>query len=400
MDEDLKKLSEAVGKNQEELKSELAAAREADKLELSETKEKLAKLDADFIAATEKYDQLSKEIATAKMPSMNKDGDTLSEEEQACELAIDKYLRSGVLPDQKAVLNTLALASAPDSAGGTFITQQRTKGLLMDAYNFSNFAQIASVMRTSKDSVAKPKLQKPIVSWGVIGQQETEQNLTAGQETIDVKSTSALILIHNHLLADADFDVWSEIRNKFPMAQAEAEGIAFVTGATPDTPEGILTNTSVIANVQNSGVAADISSTTIALDGRQVLDQLTAIPKATYARNASFMMNRTTASAVRRLTNQQGEYLWEPSTQVGTPSKLLGYPVHIEEGMPAIAANALPILFGDFKSGYQVVERQGLTIQRLDEKYADYNSTGFIVRRRIGGGVVLPEAFAVLKCAV
>ena len=65
-----------------------------------------------------------------------------------------------------------------------------------------------------------------------------------------------------------------------------------------------------------------------------------------------------------------------------------------------VAADSFSIAFGDFRKGYKIRDRAGVTVQRLVEKYADYDQTGFIVKKRVGGQVVLPEAFVLLKTSV
>jgi HK97 family phage major capsid protein len=80
----------------------------------------------------------------------------------------------------------------------------------------------------------------------------------------------------------------------------------------------------------------------------------------------------------------------------GKPT-LLGRPVVNPEGMPDVAANAYPVLLGDFKAGYKIRDRSGVTITRLTERYAEYDQTGFMLKKRVGGGVALAEAFTCLK---
>jgi HK97 family phage major capsid protein len=64
-----------------------------------------------------------------------------------------------------------------------------------------------------------------------------------------------------------------------------------------------------------------------------------------------------------------------------------------------IAANLYPIILGDFKY-YMIVDRVVMTMRKLDEIYAEQGLVGFIARMRVGGDLILPEAFRVLKAAV
>src|SRR5829696_10586003 len=47
-----------------------------------------------------------------------------------------------------------------------------------------------------------------------------------------------------------------------------------------------------------------------------------------------------------RVKDGQGNYLWREAFLQGQPATLLGFPVAIDENMPNIAANALPVAFG------------------------------------------------------
>jgi HK97 family phage major capsid protein len=109
-------------------------------------------------------------------------------------------------------------------------------------------------------------------------------------------------------------------------------------------------------------------------------------------------MNSTTEAKVRQFKDSNGQYLWQPPVQAGAPATLLGRPSVNPEGMPAVAADAFPIAIGDFRRGYRIRDRKGLTITRLIERYAEFDQTGFMVKRRTGGQVVLAEAFHLIKC--
>jgi HK97 family phage major capsid protein len=64
------------------------------------------------------------------------------------------------------------------------------------------------------------------------------------------------------------------------------------------------------------------------------------------------------------------------------------------EAMPDIAGSAFPLIYGDF-SGYAIVERLGMAIQRYNDSYTGINVLEFHIRRRIGGKVIEPWKFAV-----
>ena len=119
--------------------------------------------------------------------------------------------------------------------------------------------------------------------------------------------------------------------------------------------------------------------------------------KKVYRRNATWAMNSTTEGLYRMLKDGEGRYLWDTGLDKDGVPTLLGKKVINPEGMPDIAANAFPVLFGDFASGYKIRDRSGVVIKRLVERYAEYDQTGFLLKKRVGGEVALPEAFRCLK---
>ena len=63
--------------------------------------------------------------------------------------------------------------------------------------------------------------------------------------------------------------------------------------------------------------------------------------------------------------------------------------------MPAIAASAKTIAFGDF-SYYWIADRQGRSFKRLNELYAANGQVGFLASQRVDGKLILSEAIKVL----
>jgi HK97 family phage major capsid protein len=108
-------------------------------------------------------------------------------------------------------------------------------------------------------------------------------------------------------------------------------------------------------------------------------------------------MSRSALAAIRKLKNEDGVYLWQPSLSEASPSTLLGYPVIVDDDMPALTegTESTSVAFGDFRSGYQIVDRQGLKILR--DPYTSKPFVEFYATKRTGGAVVDFEAIKLLK---
>jgi HK97 family phage major capsid protein len=121
---------------------------------------------------------------------------------------------------------------------------------------------------------------------------------------------------------------------------------------------------------------------------------------ATYRTGASWVMNSTTASLIRKFKDSTGQYLWQPAMIEGQPERLLGYPVSIWEQMDNVSlANGHPIAFGNFARGYLLVDRVGLRIT-VDANITTPGRIKYFIRRREGGHVLNNDAVKFLKCAV
>ena len=100
--------------------------------------------------------------------------------------------------------------------------------------------------------------------------------------------------------------------------------------------------------------------------------------------SATVMMNSATAGAIRKLKDDQSNYLWQMGLAAGQPERLLGYPVEIWEQMQDIGANTHPVAFGDFRRGYILAQRSQIRIT-VDANLTTPGRIKYFVRRREGG---------------
>ena len=127
----------------------------------------------------------------------------------------------------------------------------------------------------------------------------------------------------------------------------------------------------------------------------EVLDLFYAL-KAPYRKKATFLMNDSTVKAIRKLKDGQGQYLWQPSLQAGTPDTILNRPIYTSAYVPTIASAAKSIVFGDL-GYYWVADRQGRVFKRLNELFAVTGQVGFVATQRVDGKLILPEAVKLLQ---
>ena len=116
--------------------------------------------------------------------------------------------------------------------------------------------------------------------------------------------------------------------------------------------------------------------------------------KSGYRRKACWIMNDACVKLLRKLKDGNGQFLWQPGLLLGQPDTLLNQKVLTSNYMPLPAAGNKAILYGDY-SYYWLADREGRSLQRLNELYAANDQVGFKITQRVDGRLILREA---VKC--
>lgn len=172
-------------------------------------------------------------------------------------------------------------------------------------------------------------------------------------------------------------------------------GMFNATAVTTDDYASPMRAAAALEYIPLTSPSSPITSAGVTADS---LIDLVYTVRAGYRGNAKFAMNSVTQGHVRKLKDSYGQYLWQPSFQSDQPDRLLGYPVFTWEdlGSPK-TGNAFPVVFGDFRKGYTIATRSGMSILR--DPYSTKGYTSFYVARRVGGIVANNDALKALKVA-
>ena len=292
----------------------------------------------------------------------------------------DRHLRGKILVHN-------VLSEGTDADGGYLVPEDFERDIVTALEEENVIRSLAKVITTQHERKIPVATGHSTAQWTAENAAYTESNPTFGQKQIDAFKLTDLAKVSIELLQDSMFDLESYIANEFSRAFGVAEEEAFCIGTGSGQPTGIFT-----ASGGTVGVTAG-SPTAITVDN--LIDLIYALQSA-YRKNAVFLMRDVTVSALRKLKDNNGAYLWQPSVQAGQPDRLLGYPLYTSPYAPAVAAGALPIAFGDF-SNYWIADRMGRTVQRLNELYAGNGQVGFLATERVDGKVILPEGIQLLQ---
>jgi len=202
------------------------------------------------------------------------------------------------------------------------------------------------------------------------------------------------------MLDDAVFDLEAWLADEIATEFARAEGAAFINGSGTNQPKGFLQQPTALTadatrpfgTLQHTVTG---NATGFGTSPELVLIDLVHSLRAGHRQGAVFMMNTKTLAAVRKFKAADGTFLWQPGIYENAPARLLGYPVIEAEDMPDVAANALPIAFGNFKNGYIITERRETSILR--DPYTNKPYVNFYATKRIGGQVLDSDAIKLLK---
>lgn len=284
------------------------------------------------------------------------------------------------------VVNALQIGT--DSEGGYLVPDEYERTLVEALEEENVFRQLAKVIRTSSGDRKIPVVAtKGTDSWIDEEGAYLESDDAFGQVSIGAYKVGTMIKVSEELLNDSVFDLEAYISREFARRIGAKEEEAFFTGDGSGKPLGVLAAT----GGAETGVTA-ASATAITAD--ELIDLFYSL-KAPYRRNAVWVLNDSTIKAIRKLKDNQGQYLWQPSLTAGAPDLLLGKPVRTSAYVPAIAADAKTVAFGDF-SYYWIADRQGRSFKRLNELYAATGQVGFLASQRVDGKLILPEAIKVL----
>jgi HK97 family phage major capsid protein len=201
---------------------------------------------------------------------------------------------------------------------------------------------------------------------------------------------------------DLFFNVESWLAQCVSEAHAAGEGAAFVSGNGTNKPTGFLAGPTPVATADSSrafGTLQYIASGQAAAmptSADTFLDIVYSV-RARYRTNARWVVSKAVLAAMRKYKDSTGQYLWQPSLSAGQPQLFAGYPITEAEDMPAVAANAFPVAFGDFKEGYLIVDRVGTRVTRDD--ITTPGQVKYYVRKRVGGILRNTQAIKLMKIA-
>jgi HK97 family phage major capsid protein len=298
-----------------------------------------------------------------------------------------------------------ALSAGSDPDGGYLLPTPTTGRMVKRIYDRSVIRQLANVVSISTDSLEGiVDNDEADAGWvSELGARTDTGTPQVGKYRIEAHEMYAMPKATQKLIDDAATDIEGWLADKVADKVARVEDEAFVNGSGVGQPRGLFTYaTAAAADASRDWgtfehIATGASGAFHTTKADPLFTMIGAMKDA-YLANATWVMKGTVRTALRQMKEATSDrYLWEPSMQAGVPDRLLGYPVRIDQYVPAMAANSLSLAFGDFREAFTIVDRIG--VRTLRDPFTAKPYIVFYSTKRTGSGAVNFEAVKFLKFA-
>ena len=362
--------------------------------------EKLSRLNQDLTRLDRELKMLSD---AATRPALG-GADTEDRPSAHAAAFFDGYIRKG-RERELASQETKALSAGVDTDGGYAVPEQLDQAIDRRLRQTSPLRSVAAVVQIGSGDYKKLVTESGSLS-GWVGETEARGE-TATPSFAEVAPPLGELYANpaatQTMLDDAFFDVERWLAEELADEFASKEGEAFLTGNGTSKPKGFLTQPTAAQDDGNrafgtleyraTGAPGGFAT---AAPGDALFDLVYAL-KAGYRSDAGFIMNAATLAAVRKLKDENGQYLWQPGLEASQPAALLGYPVVEASHMPDMADGADAIAFGNFRRGYTITDRLGTRVLR--DPFTNKPFVHFYTTKRVGGAVTNSDAIKLLRFA-
>lgn len=264
--------------------------------------------------------------------------------------------------------------------GGYTVQNELMRGIEVSLLTFGNVRGVATVITTATGGALPIPTVNDTGSVGVILAENTQVamgDITFSQVVLGAfKYSSKAVLVSVELMQDSTVNLPAFIGERLGERIARITNQHYTTGLGTTLPFGLTTRAG------NSGIT---TASATAITWAEMIDIKHSVDPA-YRRNGAWMIDDVVLSWLKKQTESTYRPMWQPDMSAASPGTYDGDPIIVNNDMPTAAASKA-ILYGDF-SKYIVREVQGITVLRLDERYADYHQTGFLAFSRSDGDLL------------
>lgn len=275
---------------------------------------------------------------------------------------------------------TRAQSIGTATAGGHTVPDEMMRPLERALLQFGGMRQVATIISTGTGADLPIPTTNDTGNVAEIIAENTvvnEQDMAFGQVVLGAyKYSSKMVKFSVELLQDSSVNLPSLIGSVLGERIGRGTNTDFTVGNGTSKPRGI-TLDSVASGVTTA------SNTALTYD--EILGLKHSVDPA-YRGQARFMTSDAILLIMKKMKDSDGRPLWLPSLVQGEPSTFDGDPLVINQDMPT-GASSKAILYGDL-SKYMIRDTRGISLMRLDERFADFHQVAFLAFARYDGRLI------------
>lgn len=381
--EEYRKLEEAVEAS--ETKINEARAREERAAKLAQLEDALKQTDPPATKPTPTSDARNADEPTAKQKA---EARAIVNDFLAGRISVDAAVQRAV-PLQVGLFNKGGALQPPQE----FVTE-----LLKNVDNMTFVRSGARVFPLPKAvSLGVPKLDTDFTDadWTVELLTGNEDDLTFGKRELFPHPLAKRVKVSNTLVRQSAIPIDALVRDRLAYIFAVTLEKGYLTGSGFNQPLGIFTaSANGVPTTQD--VSTDNTATSITFDG---LINAKHFMKAQYWPAARWVFHRDAVKQIRKLKDGEGQYLWQPAVGAGAglPDRILDLPYDTSEYAPNTFTSGLYVGALAVWRNYWIADALDLSVQVVDQLYAESNQIGYIGRFESDGMPVLAESFVRVK---
>ncbi len=201
------------------------------------------------------------------------------------------------------------LSEGIDANGGYLVPEEYDSRLIDTLTEENVMRKLGHTITTSGEHKINIAATKPAAAWIDEGGALSFGDATFAQINLDAHKLHVAVKVTEELLYDNAFGLENYIIDQFAKALSNAEEDAFLNGDGKGKPLGLLSD-------KGGGEVAITTASATAITADEVINLVYSL-KRPYRKNAKFIMNDQTIAALRKLKDNNGAYLWQPSLQAG-----------------------------------------------------------------------------------
>ena len=415
MTTEIKQMVEQIGTTFEEYKRTNDAKLEAIKASKAtgDMEAKLAKMDGALDSMTEIKSKLESMETKLNRPGVfDTKGDSTSREAAEYKGAFLDWMRNPrdterqqkVTAAQRQLETKAAdVRTSVNASGGFALPEDIERSIARIGIDVSPIRSLATVR-----AVGTPDYKELFDVNGAgfewIGETNT-RNQTNTPDLVEVAPTFGMASAKPQATEESLDDLFFNVEEWLTMSAGEAiyagEGASFVSGNGTNKPTGFLAGPTPVTTADSSRAFGTLQyiaggqAAAMPTSPDVFFDMIYSL-RARYRANATWVTSKAVLAAIRKYKEATtNAYMWQPALAAGQPSSFAGFPIVEAEDMPAVAANAFPLAFGDFREGYLICDRVGMRMTRDEITTPGY--VKFYIRKRVGGKIRNSQSIKLLR---